>query len=75
MFKRDEREWRNWVDTHFVHVISPNVYRTLNESIAAFKWFDKAGNWDTNFNTFERYCAQYFGALAMYFVGKKLKKK
>ena len=56
-------------------MISPNVYRTLGEAFDAFKWFDKAGNWEDNFNLVERYIVQYIGALAMYFVGKKLKEK
>ena len=56
-----------------MHVIAPNVYRTLKESLDAFNWFDKAGEWGENFNTFERYCAKYLGAIAMYFISKRLK--
>ncbi len=73
IFLRDEREWRQWVDSKFMHVIAPNVYRTLKESLDAFHWFDKAGQWEQNFNTFERYCAKYLGAIAMYFISKRLK--
>lgn len=72
---RDEREWRSWVDNKFVHVISPNIYRTLKESFDSFKWFNEAGNWEDNFNTFERLTVIYLGALAMYFVGEKLRKR
>ena len=51
------------------------MYRTLKESFDAFNWFDKAGHWETNFNTFERYSAKYVGAIAMYFIGSMLKKR
>lgn len=72
---RFEREKRRWVDTSFVHVISPNIYRSIGESIAAFKWFDDFGEWPKYFSSIERYVIIYTGALAMYFVGMKLKKK
>uniref|UniRef100_A0A0N4Z675 Prostaglandin E synthase 2 n=1 Tax=Parastrongyloides trichosuri TaxID=131310 RepID=A0A0N4Z675_PARTI len=72
---REEREWREWVDNHFIHVISPSIYRTMNESIETFKWFSKAGNWDDIFSTIEKQSAIYVGAVAMYFVSRGLKKK
>ncbi|ROT80218.1 prostaglandin E synthase 2 [Penaeus vannamei] len=37
----DERKWRKWVDDVLVHVLSPNVYRTPQESFQAFQWFSK----------------------------------
>ena len=40
-FLRDERKWRKWVDDVLVHVLSPNVYRTMDESFQAFEWFSK----------------------------------
>lgn len=58
-----------------MHAIAPNVYRTLKESFDAFNWFDKAGKWEQNFNTFERYASKYLGAIAMYFIAKRLKTK
>uniref|UniRef100_A0AC35TPV2 Prostaglandin E synthase 2 n=1 Tax=Rhabditophanes sp. KR3021 TaxID=114890 RepID=A0AC35TPV2_9BILA len=72
---REEREWREWVDTHFVHIISPSIYRTLEESFQTFKWFSKAGNWEDIFSTFERQAAIYVGGLGMYFVAQRLKKR
>lgn len=35
----EERKWRRWVDDVFVHVLSPNVYRTIDESYRTFRWF------------------------------------
>jgi microsomal prostaglandin-E synthase 2 len=75
MFRRDEREWRSWVDSKFVHVISPNCYRTMGEAITTFKWFEKAGEWEKEFNSFERMCMIYVGAFVMYLIAGKLKKK
>uniref|UniRef100_A0A914X1J2 Prostaglandin E synthase 2 n=1 Tax=Plectus sambesii TaxID=2011161 RepID=A0A914X1J2_9BILA len=73
--KREEREWREWVDQHFVHMISPNVYRTMGEAIETFQWFSAVGDWNRNFPVWERYLAVYLGALAMYLIGKRLKKR
>lgn len=72
---RLEREWRSWVDKKFVHVISPNCYRTLSEAIETFNWFDKAGNWEKEFNNFERSMMIYIGAFVMFIIAKRLKKK
>ncbi|KAF7633399.1 Glutaredoxin domain-containing protein [Meloidogyne graminicola] len=72
---RDEREWREWVDNHFVHLISPNVYRTLSDSLATFRWFSQVGEWERNFPTWERILAVYVGAAAMWGISKRLKKR
>lgn len=73
--RKEEREWRRWVDEHFVHTISPNIYRSFGESLESFKWFSKNGDWPTVFPAYERLFIEYVGALVMYFVGKKLKNK
>ena len=70
-----ERKWRQWVDTDFVHKLSPNVYRTPSEALAAFQWFDTAGDWVNHFSTWERYLVIYVGAAAMWLIGKRLKYK
>ena len=70
-----ERKWRQWVDTDFVHKLSPNVYRTPSEALAAFQWFDTAGGWANHFSTWERYLVIYVGAAAMWLIGKRLKYK
>ena len=50
----EERKWRKWVDDTLVHTLSPNVYRSPSEALQAFQWFDKAGDWETHFKTWER---------------------
>ena len=47
----NEMKWRRWIDNHFVHVISPNVYRTWAESLTAFDYFTTNGN----FSDFEKF--------------------
>merc|ERR1712117_687624 len=66
---------RQSVDTDFVHKLSPNVYRTPSEALAAFQWFDTAGDWANHFSTWERYLVIYVGAAAMWLIGKRLKYK
>merc|ERR1712079_290555 len=34
----EERKWRKWVDEELVHSLSPNVYRSPGEALAAFNW-------------------------------------
>jgi len=70
-----ERQWRKWVDDTLVHTLSPNVYRTPSEALQAFNWFDKWGNWDEHFATWERYLVIYLGAFVMWIIGKNLKKR
>jgi len=71
----EERRWRRWVDEHFVHVLSPNIYRTYEEALNSFNYFSDVGEWEKNFSNWERLMVIKVGALAMYFVSKKLKKK
>ncbi|KAA0192305.1 hypothetical protein HAZT_HAZT001440 [Hyalella azteca] len=70
-----ELQWRQWVDDKFVHVLSPNVYRTPTEALQAFTWFSEVGNWQELFSAWERLLVVYVGAAAMYFIGKRLKKR
>lgn len=72
---RLERQWREWTDRHFIHLISPNVYRTIDEALETFEWFSEAGEWDVNFPRWERNLMVYAGAAAMYLIGKRLKKR
>jgi len=72
---REEREVREWVDDWFIHLISPNVYRTWSEALETFRYFDKVGEWERNFNTMERYLAIYVGAAFMWQIAKILKKR
>jgi len=70
-----ERKWRRWTDEVLVHTLSPNVYRTPGESLEAFRWFNEVGNWDEHFEAWERYLVVYVGALAMFLISKRLKKR
>ncbi|KAK9113269.1 hypothetical protein Scep_020788 [Stephania cephalantha] len=67
----EETKWRSWVDTHLVHVLSPNIYRSPSEALQSFDYITSHGN----FSFTERITAKYAGAVAMYFVSKNLKKK
>ena len=40
----EERRWRRWVDDHLVHVLSPNIYRTFDESLKSFMIFPMLEN-------------------------------
>eukprot|EP00088_Acartia_fossae_P059945 TRINITY_DN716_c0_g1_i4.p1 TRINITY_DN716_c0_g1~~TRINITY_DN716_c0_g1_i4.p1 ORF type:complete len:436 (-),score=98.95 TRINITY_DN716_c0_g1_i4:1225-2532(-) len=71
----EERRWRRWADDTLVHTLSPNVYRTPTEALETFQWFDQAGNWPNLFSVWERYLVIYVGALAMWLIGKRLKKR
>lgn len=71
----EERKWRSWVDSHLVHMISPNVYRTTSEALETFEWFSQAGEWDVHFPRWERNLMVYVGAMAMWAIGKRLKKR
>ncbi|KAF5739327.1 prostaglandin E synthase 2 [Tripterygium wilfordii] len=67
----EDRKWRRWVDDNLVHVLSPNIYRTTSEALESFNYITTHGN----FSFTERLVAKYAGAMAMYFVSKKLKKR
>ncbi|CAK9881840.1 unnamed protein product [Sphagnum jensenii] len=67
----EEEKWRRWVDNHLVHLLSPNIYRTPKEALEAFDYLTTNGN----FSTMERMTGKYVGAAAMFFIGKRLKKR
>lgn len=75
LFFSEEREWREWIDEHFIHVISPLVYRTWADALDTFRCFSKTGNWEELFSSWERYLAIYMGAMAMFVISKRLKKR
>lgn len=68
---REEAKWRKWVDDTFIHTLSPNIYRTMGEALRAMEYITHVGN----FSSFERTVVYYSGAVAMYIIGKRLKKK
>ncbi|XP_014607389.1 PREDICTED: prostaglandin E synthase 2 [Polistes canadensis] len=71
----EERKWRQWADDVLVHTLSPNVYRTLNESYETFEWFSDVGQWKEYFPAWERILIVNVGACAMWLIGKRLKKR
>lgn len=67
----EDKRWLQWLDDKLIHLIAPNIYRTPTESLQTFEYIAEHGN----FTTFQRSTIRYTGAAAMYFIGKKLKKK
>ncbi|TYZ62136.1 hypothetical protein PybrP1_005071 [[Pythium] brassicae (nom. inval.)] len=67
----EEERWRKWVDDKLIVLTSPNIYRTFPESLQAFDYCLTEGK----FSATERYMSKYAGAVAMFFIAKKLKKK
>jgi len=70
-----ERQWREWVDNKFIHVLSPNIYCTIRQSLNTFRWFSKAGDWEEIFPWYQRWIIVYLGAIVMRAVSIRLKKK
>ncbi|XP_033643439.1 prostaglandin E synthase 2-like [Asterias rubens] len=69
--EKEEKQWREWVDHVLVHYIPPNIYRNPSESIQAFSYISSHGK----YNAIEKFVIKYAGAMGMFFVAKKLKKK
>lgn len=67
-----ESKWRNWCDDYFIHLISPNLYRTLGESYSAFEYHISLGPY---YGTWEGFAAKYFGSAGMWLIGKLVKRK
>lgn len=74
-FLSKERRWRRWVDEHFVHVLSPNIYRSLDESYKSFQHFSTVSQWEKLFSSWEIFVIKNLGATIMYLVAKSLKRK
>ncbi|XP_049544332.1 prostaglandin E synthase 2 [Anopheles darlingi] len=73
--QEEERKWRVWADDHLVHLISPNVYCSFNEALETFNWFSDVGEWNIHFPKWERDLMVYVGAIAMWAIAKRLKKR
>ncbi|XP_032904497.1 prostaglandin E synthase 2 [Amblyraja radiata] len=69
--RKEEIQWRRWVDDWLVHLISPNVYRTPGEALESFNYIVREGK----FGVVEGFFAKYVGAAAMFFVSKRLKSR
>jgi len=66
-----EARWVKWVDERFVHVLTPNIYRTWNEAVKSFDYITKRGN----FGYIERESARWVGAASMYVIAHRVLKK
>jgi len=70
-YEENERTWLKWVDERFVHVLTPNIYRTWNEAVRSFDYITKRGN----FGFIERESARWVGAASMYVIAHRVLKK
>jgi len=70
--RAEEAKWRKWVDEWFVRVITTNIYRSWGESVQTFDYITEHA---LNFGPVERASSRYVGAVGMYFIAKKMKKK
>ena len=69
--RREEAKWREWVDDKFVHKLPVNIYRTPKESLSAFEYIMRV----EGFSPAQKFLGKYIGALSMYCVAKRLKKR
>jgi microsomal prostaglandin-E synthase 2 len=67
----NEKKWRSWLDNDFVHILAPNIYSTMQESLQSFDYITKV----SKFSPLQKHFIKLSGATAMYFVAKKLKEK
>jgi microsomal prostaglandin-E synthase 2 len=66
----EEAAWRRWVDAKLVHTLAPNLYRTLPDAWQAFDYLTQR-----NFSAAVRLPAQAVGAVAMWGLSGRLKKR
>ena len=69
--RREEAKWREWVDETYVHKFPVNIYRTPREALSAFEYIMRV----EGFSATQKFFGKYVGAVAMYFVAKRLKKR
>ncbi|ETN08768.1 hypothetical protein PPTG_11598 [Phytophthora nicotianae INRA-310] len=68
---KEEEEWRQWVDKKLILLTPPNIYRTVPEALQAFDYCLTEGK----FTPMERRMSKYAGAVIMYLIAKRSKKK
>ena len=51
------------------------MYRTKDEAFETFEWFSDVGEWGVHFPKWERDLMVYVGAIAMWAIAKRLKKR
>lgn len=66
-----ERRWVQWLDDTLIHLIAPNIYRTIGESLQTFQYITE----NAKFSAWQKGTIRYSGAAAMYMVGRKMKRK
>ena len=69
--RREEAKWREWLDDTFVHKLPVNIYRTPKESLSAFEYIMRV----EGFSATQKWLGKYIGAVSMYYVAKRLKKR
>ncbi|KAG6612453.1 Prostaglandin E synthase [Phytophthora cinnamomi] len=67
----EEDKWRQWVDKKLILLTPPNIYRTVPEALQAFDYCLTEGK----FTPMERRMSKYAGAVIMYLIAKRSKKK
>ncbi|GLE09255.1 hypothetical protein PINS_up020864 [Pythium insidiosum] len=67
----EEEKWRKWVDEKLILMTPPNIYRTVPEALQAFDYCLTEGK----FTPMERRLSKYSGAVIMYLIAKRSKKK
>ncbi|KAG7383449.1 Prostaglandin E synthase 2 [Phytophthora boehmeriae] len=67
----EEQQWREWVDKKLIILTPPNIYRTVPEALQAFDYCLTEGK----FTPMERRMSKYAGAVIMYLIAKRSKKK
>lgn len=67
----EEKRWVAWVDDHLAHLIAPNIYRTTGESLQTFNYISE----NAKFTAWQKLYVRYSGAVAMFLVAKRSKKK
>ncbi|RLN27121.1 hypothetical protein BBJ28_00019168 [Nothophytophthora sp. Chile5] len=67
----EEEQWRQWVDQKLIILTPPNIYRSVPEALQAFDYCLTEGK----FTPMERRLSKYAGAVVMYLIAKRSKKK
>ena len=69
--EEDEQRWRRWVDERLVRLLTVNIYRSWGESFQTFEYIAETGK----FNWAEREAARLVGAVMMWGISGRLRKK
>lgn len=69
--RREEREWREWVDSKLVVTVVPNMFRTLDESFQCFDYTREV----KAFSSLEQVAVKYVGGIVMYCIGKYMRRR